>query len=102
MSSGYTNRFGAYLLEQNLSPNTIQSYDYSVKQFYKLFHRLTSSNLRAYKLYLLEHHKPQTVNLRIQAINTYLKYRESAIAPHCPCARSAQNLSGPDYQPGRL
>ena len=84
MSSGYTNRFGAYLLEQNLSPNTIQSYDYSVKQFYKLFHRLTSSNLRAYKLYLLEHHKPQTVNLRIQAINTYLKYRESAIAPIAP------------------
>ena len=70
MSSGYTNRFGAYLLEQNLSPNTIQSYDYSVKQFYKLFHRLTSSNLRAYKLYLLEHHKPQTVNLRIQAGQT--------------------------------
>mgnify|MGYP000438231903 CR=1 FL=1 len=37
MSTAYINHFGSYLLEQNLSFNTIQSYDYSVKQFYKLF-----------------------------------------------------------------
>ena len=36
MASTYINHFGSYLLEQNLSFNTIQSYDYSVKQFYKL------------------------------------------------------------------
>ena len=84
MSTTYINHFGSYLLEQNLSFNTIQSYDYSVKQFYKLFHRLTPGNLRAYKLYLLEHHKPQTVNLRIQALNSYLKYRDSPIAPIAP------------------
>ena len=47
MASTYINHFGSYLLEQNLSFNTIQSYDYSVKQFYKLFHRLTPGNLQA-------------------------------------------------------
>lgn len=81
MTSVPINHFVSYLLEQNLSPSTVQSYNYSVKQFYTLFHRLTPGNLRAYKLYLLERHKPQTVNLRIQALNSYLKYRKSSIAP---------------------
>ena len=81
MSSVSMEQFDSYLAARNLSPNTIQSYDYSVKQFYTLYHRLTASNLRAYKLYLLEHHKPQTVNLRIQAMNAYLRYRESPISP---------------------
>ena len=53
MSSVSMEQFDSYLAARNLSPNTIQSYDYSVKQFYTLYHRLTASNLRAYKLYLL-------------------------------------------------
>ena len=81
MSSVSMEQFDSYLAARNLSPNTIQSYDYSVKQFYTLYHRLTASNLRAYKLYLLEVHKPQSVNLRILAMNAYLRYRESPISP---------------------
>lgn len=71
--------FEYYLNTHNLAPNTIQIYNYSVRQFYKLYPRLTPANLRQYKLYLLDHYKPQTVNLRIRALNSYLEYKQSPI-----------------------
>ena len=76
--------FENYLKFQNMSENTIRSYLYAIRQYYKLFPELTYSNLQLYKLYLLEHYKPQTVNLRIQALDSYLKYRDSPIAPIAP------------------
>ncbi len=68
--------FENYLKFQNMSENTIRSYLYAIRQYYKLFPELTYSNLQLYKLYLLEHYKPQTVNLRIHALNCFLNYSE--------------------------
>lgn len=65
--------FEEYLRNLNLSQNTIISYLYTIKQFYKLYDSVTRKNLRDYKVYLIEHYKPQTVNLRIRAINCYLE-----------------------------
>lgn len=66
-------KFEEYLREQGLSNNTILSYLYAVKQFNSKYSALTSKNLRDYKVFLIENYKPQTVNLRIRAINCYLE-----------------------------
>ncbi len=66
-------KFEKYLKDQNLSQNTIISYMYTVKQFHKRYETVTRKNLREYKMYLIENYKPQTVNLRIRAINCYLE-----------------------------
>lgn len=65
--------FKTYLTDQNLSKNTITSYLYAIQQFEGKYDKLSKQNLRDYKVYLIEHYKPQTVNLRIRAINCYLE-----------------------------
>lgn len=62
------------LRRQNMSENTIRAYLSSLRQFFRIYPELTASNLRLYKIYLLDHYKPQTINLRIQALNSYLEY----------------------------
>lgn len=68
--------FKNYLIAQNMAENTIRAYLYAVRQYYQLYAELTFSNLQLYKLYLLENYKPQTVNLRINALNSFLTYAE--------------------------
>ncbi|MEY8337756.1 tyrosine-type recombinase/integrase [Lachnospiraceae bacterium 62-35] len=65
--------FQEYLLKRNMAANTVLSYVFAVKQFLRLYGQVTPSNLQLYKIYLLEHYKPQTVNLRIRAINCYME-----------------------------
>lgn len=66
--------FQKYLSNQNLAKNTVSAYLFAVKQFYKLFPDITKSHLKEYKVFLIEHYKPQTVNLRLRAINCYLEF----------------------------
>lgn len=68
-------QFRQHLRSDSKAPNTICSYCYAVEQFYRLYPKLTSKNLQLYKVYLLEHYRPQTVNLRIRALNCYMEYR---------------------------
>ncbi|MEQ2826408.1 tyrosine-type recombinase/integrase [Brotaphodocola catenula] len=70
---GNIEKFEEYLKDQNLAVNTITSYLYAIRQFYSLYDTLTRKNLREYKLFLMKTYKPQTVNLRIRAINCYLE-----------------------------
>lgn len=65
--------FEEYLRDQGLSQNTIISYVYAIRQFESMYSTLTKRNLREYKVFLIENYKPQTVNLRIRAINCYLE-----------------------------
>lgn len=65
--------FQRYLQNKNLSPNTITSYLYAVKQYNSMYDTITRKNLREYKVFLIEEYKPQTVNLRIRALNCYLE-----------------------------
>lgn len=65
--------FEEYLKDKALSQNTIISYLYAIKQYDGIYGVVTRKNLRDYKVYLIEHYKPQTVNLRIRAINCYLE-----------------------------
>ena len=66
--------FKNYLLRQNLSENTINSYIYTVNNFFVNFSDITKKNLLSYKGMLVEKYKPKTVNLRIQGINKYLEF----------------------------
>ncbi len=67
--------FQLYLIRRNMAGNTIRVYLYAIRQFFWLFSMLSASNLQLYKLYLLEHYKVQTVNLRVRAVNCYLEFR---------------------------
>lgn len=66
--------FEMFLRKCNLSGNTIEVYLWTVRYFEEHYDGISSENLLAYKGYLIEHFKPKTVNLRIQAMNRYLDY----------------------------
>ena len=68
--------FERHLIIQNMAENTIRSYRFAVRQYFQFYPELTSFDLQLYKLYLLEHYKPRTVNLRIHAMNALLDYVE--------------------------
>ena len=73
--------FPSWLEEKNRAENTILVYTYAVRQFYGLYDRPDPNSLQLYKCFLLEHYKPQTVNLRIRALNCYMEYRNMAASP---------------------
>ena len=66
--------FKTYLIHQNLSKNTIESYQSSVNYYFKDFEEINKQNLLAFKATLVDSYKGKTVNLRIQGINKYLEF----------------------------
>lgn len=68
------NTFESFLRQSNLSEKTIEVYLWTVRYFEEHYDSVSSENLLTYKGYLIEHFKPKTVNLRIQAMNRYLDY----------------------------
>lgn len=67
-------KFEVHLKKSELADNTIQSYLWTVNHFINNYGEPVKENLLAYKGFLMEHFKPQTVNLRLQAINKYLEF----------------------------
>lgn len=67
-------QFKAYLAKTNLAENTITSYVWTVTYYLEHYKDVNKKNLLAYKGYLVENFKPQTVNLRLQAINKFLEF----------------------------
>lgn len=66
--------FCKFLKRKEMSTNTIQVYKQTVIMFLNFYKDVNSTNLLAFKGYLMEKFKPKTVNLRIQAINKYLSF----------------------------
>lgn len=66
--------FKTFLLHQNLSKNTIESYQTAVEMFEKDFKEVNKQNLLAFKAVLVDKYKGKTVNLRIQGVNKWLEY----------------------------
>ncbi len=66
--------FQTYLQNKNLSHNTITSYLYALKQYNSKYDTVSRENMQDYKFFLIETYKPQTINLRIRALNCYLEY----------------------------
>lgn len=69
--------FCQYLNTKNMAANTVHVYSYALRQFLCRFHQIDFSSLQLYKVFLLEHYKPQTVNLRIRAVNSYLEFTKA-------------------------
>lgn len=68
-----TEQYERHLREKHLSENTITAYLFALRQFRQRYGAVTQTNLCRYKSWLMERYKPQTVNLRLQAINCYLE-----------------------------
>lgn len=66
--------FESFLVNHNLSKNTIESYKYTIKHFFSIFTAFSKNNLLEYKSFLIDQYKPKTVNLRIQALNKYSEF----------------------------
>lgn len=67
-------KFKDYLAKTNLAKNTVASYVWTVNYFLSHYGEVNKKNLLAYKGYLVENFKPQTVNLRLQGLNKYLEF----------------------------
>lgn len=67
-------KFETFLRRSDLAKNTVSSYVWTVNYFERTYKEFNKKNLLAYKGYLVENFKPQTVNLRLQAINKYLEF----------------------------
>lgn len=63
-----------FLERQDLAANTVRSYVGTVTHFLERYGEVNRKNLLAYKGWLVENRKPQTVNLRLQAVNKYLEF----------------------------
>ena len=66
--------FKAFLKESDLSKNTVESYVWTVNSFISKYGVFSKEKLLAYKGFMTEHFNPQTINLRLQAINKYLEF----------------------------
>lgn len=62
------------LKKRQMSENTILAYTAGVSQFLNLYGAISHDSLKLYKCYLLEHYKPQTINLRIRSINSFMEF----------------------------
>lgn len=72
-----TNRltsFIQYLQNQNLAPNTILAYHTAIKDYLSQYKKISRKNLITYKEFLIRNYKPNSVNLKIHGINSYLKF----------------------------
>lgn len=70
----YLRDFEKRLISKNKSPNTMNTYIFTLKQFFLLFgSKITQKKLKNYKDYLQENFKAKTTSLRISAINEFLK-----------------------------
>ncbi len=54
-------KYKSFLSRQDLAANTVRSYVWTVTHFLEKYKEVTRENLLAYKGYLVENHKPQTV-----------------------------------------
>lgn len=67
-------RFQDYLYQNSFSQNTIASYLTAVRQYHNHYPRINQQYLNEFKVYLIDHYKPQTINLRIRGLNCYLEF----------------------------
>lgn len=66
--------FKVFLKHENLSKNTIDSYQSSVDLFFSRHENVTKDNLLSFKAFLVDSYKGKTINLRLQGLNKYLDF----------------------------
>ncbi len=71
--------FKNFLWEEELSPNTIQTYVSGIENFARSYSEISKPNLIAYKNDLIKSCRPKTVNLRITALLRYCRFAGSPL-----------------------
>ena len=66
--------FKSNLERSGLSRNTVSSYVETVRFFLSRYGKVSTETLAEYKTWLIDNYKPKTVNLRVHAMNRYLRY----------------------------
>lgn len=66
--------FKAWLREEELSENTINSYVFAVKDFFTKYDEISKANLILWKQEMLKVKSPKTVNLRLCAIDKWIEF----------------------------
>ncbi|MDO4497641.1 MAG: tyrosine-type recombinase/integrase [Bacteroidales bacterium] len=69
-----TQMFIDHLLNHGHALNTVRAYTQAITQFTRHFAEPSPRNLAIHHEYLIKHYKPQTVNLRILALNKFLTF----------------------------
>ena len=72
--------FEAYLIEEELSQNTINSYLFSVNSFFERYDEANKINLVKWKNELVSSLSPKTVNLRLCGMRKYCEFKEIPFA----------------------
>ena len=67
-------KFQSFLERSGFAKNTVSAYVETVRLFLARYGRVSEKCLCDYKVFLLEHYKPKTVNLRLHALNKYLEF----------------------------
>ena len=67
-------KFQSFLERSGFAKNTVSAYVETVRLFLARYGRVSEKSLCDYKVFLIEHYKPKTVNLRLHAINKYLEF----------------------------
>lgn len=67
-------KFQSFLERSGFAKNTVSTYVETVRLFLARYGRVSEKSLCDYKVFLIEHYKPKTVNLRLHAINKYLEF----------------------------
>ncbi len=62
------------LKRKNLSKNTITAYAGSVRLYYSLYRVMSTENLSLFRGYLITRYRPDTVNLRVHAMNRFVRF----------------------------
>ncbi len=70
-----TTEFESYLSNTMLSDRTVRAYSGGVRHFASLFDEVNTPNIRVYRNICLKTQKPKTVNLRLNALKKYAKWR---------------------------
>ena len=74
MDEGKLTIFKAWLREEELSENTINSYVFAVNDFFTKYPVISKANLILWKQEMLEKKSPKTVNLRLCAIDRWIRF----------------------------
>lgn len=67
--------FSYYLQSKALSEATINAYTSSMTHYFSMYQEVSTENVYLYRQQCLQFHKPMTVNLRLNAIRKWAKYK---------------------------
>ena len=79
ISKAELKRFEAYLIEEELAPNSIEIILRATREFFEQYPSLTKSNVLMWKQGMIEKYKPKTVNIKLSGLMRYAKYKEISI-----------------------